>query len=241
MREPISDFMGRAVNVTLHGSSRSRNADVPGHNVFHGYGDTPPTGDAVDLFGKAFTPVFAIADGRVTQHNAGGSIKEHIYVEGVADGKSYLAVYAHILSPLGPGDLVSAGQQVGKLRDLVPSGPHLHFELWINGASITGSTPGEIRSHMGLAMGLIEDSPSVILARPHGGDFEYFRLATKWNASHDGLVVRKGDVSAVLGTALTIGGTREPIRGLLTANGVTATYETDHLHDADYPRIYVFL
>jgi hypothetical protein len=138
LRPPLTSFSIRRVNATLHGRSVHRPEDVSGHNVFRGY-NAPGTGDALDVFCSAGTPVVALADCVQTRHANDGTRKEVIYLTG--DG--WLAVYAHIdAASNNTGTSYEAGQEVGRVRgDL--SDPHLHFELWRDGQTraVNAATP----------------------------------------------------------------------------------------------------
>jgi len=151
MRTPIEGFEIARINTTLHGRSVYRPQDVPGHNVFKGY-SKPGTGDALDVFASAGTPVLPVAAGlTITRWQNDMTKKEVVYLEGQAEGLDIVAVYAHINfneSTLSVGKTVPyLDQPVGWVRgDL--SDPHLHFELWIDGHSINGRTPEILRDEM---------------------------------------------------------------------------------------------
>lgn len=83
------------------------------------------------------SPIFAIADGVVTQAEYGGGYGEHVYIEHRINGQSVLSVYAHMQgssSPLRVGDTVAVGDFIGLVGNTGTStGPHLHLEIRING------------------------------------------------------------------------------------------------------------
>jgi len=146
---PLEDMERRRVNATLHGRSVPRDADVPGHNVFKGYGEWARNGhvgvgDGVDLFADGGDQVVAIGDCVQTVWRNDGEKLEVIYLEG--DG--WLAVYAHINARHEGTDIeIEAGEVVGWVRkDL--SDPHLHFELWIDGKAVTAETGEGLRDEM---------------------------------------------------------------------------------------------
>lgn len=143
MVEPIKDFKNRVINATLHGRSVYRHEHVENHNIFKGY-TTPGTGDALDIYAPAGTAVYALDDCTQTTWSNDTTKKEVIYLT----GSNWVAVYAHIdASYEGVGIKIKRGAVVGHLRgDL--SNPHLHFELWINGKSISGSTPQILQDKM---------------------------------------------------------------------------------------------
>lgn len=144
LHPPISQFATRRTNRTLHGRSVYHPGDLPGHNVFKGY-SRPGTGDAVDLFCGAKTPVYAVADGVVTRWQNDATKKEVVYVE----GRGVTTVYAHIDFYQGfrVGGPISEGETVGRVRaDL--NDPHLHFELWVNGESVSAPDPERLQTEM---------------------------------------------------------------------------------------------
>ena len=83
------------------------------------------------------TPIYAISDGVVTQQEYSGGYGEHAYIEHDINGQTVLSVYAHMIggsSPLEPGDRVQVGDFVGLVGNTGTStGPHLHFEIRIDG------------------------------------------------------------------------------------------------------------
>lgn len=144
---PIDHLATCGVNQTKHGRSIFRCEDVPGHNVFRGYTTWANThrcvGDAVDFAGVAGQPVYAVADGRVSYFSNDGTKLE---VVAITCG-NVEAWYAHInlLGQYRVGSKVARGAQLGKLLPLA-SGPHLHFELWVDGVAMTAPTPAALRA-----------------------------------------------------------------------------------------------
>lgn len=115
--------VGKRYNRTLHGRSRYRRADVPGHNVFHGY-NNPGWGDGGDLFVPAGTPVYALADGELSR-NAAGTAKENLWLTGPWG----TAVYAHVRAKAAvKSRRVKRGEVIGYVSPMLRD-PHLHFEL----------------------------------------------------------------------------------------------------------------
>jgi murein DD-endopeptidase MepM/ murein hydrolase activator NlpD len=149
LRVPIDGFNSSRINQTLHGRSVYRPEDVPGHNVFKGY-TLSGSGDALDIAGTGWkSPVYAVCDGAITRWQFDTQRLEVIYFEGVEDGKSVVAVYAHINrdESIKLGARVPKGTKLGVIRgDL--SDPHLHFELWVDGASVSAPSPTTLRGKM---------------------------------------------------------------------------------------------
>ena len=70
----------------------------------------------VDFVPGRGAPIYAIADGVVTQQEFSGGYGEHAYVEHQINGQTVLSVYAHMeagSSPLEVGDRVSVGDFIG--------------------------------------------------------------------------------------------------------------------------------
>lgn len=91
----------------------------------------------VDFVPGRGAPIYAIADGVVTQQEYSGGYGEHAYIEHTINGQTVLSVYAHMQrssSPFEVGDRVEAGDFVGLVGNTGTStGSHLHFEIRIDG------------------------------------------------------------------------------------------------------------
>ena len=91
----------------------------------------------VDFVPGRGAPIYAIADGIVTQQEFSGGYGEHAYIEHTINGQTVLSVYAHMeagSSPLEVGDRVSVGDFIGLVGNTgISTGPHLHFEIRIDG------------------------------------------------------------------------------------------------------------
>lgn len=134
--QPPLPLIGRRLNRTLHGRSKFRPEDVPGHNVFRGY-NTPGVGDGVDWFAHEGTVVRAIGPCEQVRHYGDGTKKEVVYLQ----GKDFVAVYAHINARYGgTGHTFAEGEPVGHVSGSL-NDPHLHFELEVNGRICAGPTP----------------------------------------------------------------------------------------------------
>lgn len=96
-----------------------------------------PQGEAVDAMAPAGTKVFAPTDGTVLRARPirqGGRDGQWVMIE--SSNKKCISVSAH-LSPVlvKEGDTVTAGQEVGRLKDMGQSS-HNHFELWVEGVPV---------------------------------------------------------------------------------------------------------
>jgi murein DD-endopeptidase MepM/ murein hydrolase activator NlpD len=149
---PSLDLRRLRVNKTLHGRSVYRPDDVPGHNVIHGYLH-PGTGDALDLFCPAGTPVRAMHDGRVSRIVDRTGKLGCVYLVSTR----WLTVYAHlhVREELRVGDLLDAGTLIGWVGRLV-NDPHLHLEVWQRDDrwhAISAPTPAQLRQKI---IGLVD-------------------------------------------------------------------------------------
>lgn len=89
----------------------------------------------VDLAGSQGDPIYAIASGTVTSayyNDAYG------YNVAISHGGGYGSMYAHMTNYIvSPGQYVSQGQVIGYVGATGWStGPHLHFEIYVNGAPV---------------------------------------------------------------------------------------------------------
>lgn len=113
---PISSGFGDRVAPCRYCSSNHRGVDF-----------TPGNGN----------PIFAVADGVVAVAEFGGGYGQYLYIEHEINGKTITSVYAHMQrgsSPWRVGDTVRVGDFIGAVGNTGTStGPHLHFEIRING------------------------------------------------------------------------------------------------------------
>ena len=126
-----------------------RAAAPTGEGVFpvvgrHTYGDGIGAGrghQGQDVFAKCGTPLVALYDAKV-QHKAVHSAAGNYVVLQTADGSSFAYMHLQSPSPLRKGDVVSAGDPVGKVGDTGrASGCHLHFEQWTAPGWYEGGKP----------------------------------------------------------------------------------------------------
>lgn len=91
--------------------------------------------EGIDLAAAVGTPVFAIAAGRVTRARTTGGYGRMVEID---HGKGLVSRYAHLSSSdLRPGDVVTAGSQVGETgQSGRVTGPHLHLEVRLKGAPV---------------------------------------------------------------------------------------------------------
>lgn len=116
----------------------------------YGYRIHPITGvlklhAGVDFVASQGTPQYAAVSGRVT-YNQNSSCGNGIFIDGgVINGQSVVIAYCHLSAySVANGATVSKGDQIG-LTGMTggATGPHVHFEVWINGSTIDPMTlPG---------------------------------------------------------------------------------------------------
>jgi murein DD-endopeptidase MepM/ murein hydrolase activator NlpD len=120
---PISSGFGDRVAPCRYCSSNHRGLDF-----------TPGNG----------TPIFAIADGVVTQSEYGGGYGQYVYIEHLIGDQKVLSVYAHMQrgsSPVSAGQVVPAGEFLGLVGNTgISTGPHLHFEIRVEGEYVNPFT-----------------------------------------------------------------------------------------------------
>jgi murein DD-endopeptidase MepM/ murein hydrolase activator NlpD len=115
--------------------------------ISSGYGDrvAPCRGcsshhNGVDFTPGMGTPIYAIADGVVTEAAFGGSFGQHVYLEHVIDGQKVESYYAHMIegsSTLVEGDTVKVGDFIGLVGSTGAStGAHLHLEVHLDGVIV---------------------------------------------------------------------------------------------------------
>lgn len=98
--------------------------------------------EGVDFDPGRGAPVYAIAAGVVveTANPNYAALGTYVVIQHTIDGVTIDSVYGHMQSgsmPLGVGDTVKVGQVIGLVGSTGAStGPHLHFELRINGSPI---------------------------------------------------------------------------------------------------------
>ncbi len=98
--------------------------------------------EGVDFDPGRGATVYAIADGVVveTDNPNYAALGTYVVIRHVIDGTTIDSVYAHMQTgsmPFKTGDAVKVGQVVGLVGSTGAStGPHLHFELRINGSPI---------------------------------------------------------------------------------------------------------
>jgi murein DD-endopeptidase MepM/ murein hydrolase activator NlpD len=108
-----------------------RVAPCSGCSTFHNGTDFETGDDA---------PIYAVADGTVTQSGFDGSLGEAVSIDHEVNGKKFTSVYGHMTAG---SEKVTVGQTVKK-GDLVgltgstgeSTGPHLFFEIDIDGTPI---------------------------------------------------------------------------------------------------------
>ncbi len=110
-----------------------------------GYRAAPCSGCSTNHKGVDFTPgngtpVKAMAAGVVSYAGSQGSYGTYVMVDHVIAGQKITTVYAHLQSNslgVSAGQNIAQGQQVGRVGSTGAStGPHLHFEVRVNGVPV---------------------------------------------------------------------------------------------------------
>ncbi|MCC3703564.1 murein DD-endopeptidase MepM [Rouxiella badensis] len=93
----------------------------------------------VDFAVPIGTPVLAVGDGEVIVAKNGGAAGNYVALR---QGRQYMTRYMHLSRVLvKPGQKVKRGQRIGLSGNTGRStGPHLHFEVWINNVAVNPLT-----------------------------------------------------------------------------------------------------
>lgn len=87
------------------------------------------------------SPIYAVADGKVATDSVGSGSRSYGHYITLDHGNGYKTLYAHLdpsSADVHPGDVVKAGQVIGKSgHSGHVTGPHLHFEVLKDGVSVT--------------------------------------------------------------------------------------------------------
>ena len=94
----------------------------------------------IDIANRIGTPIYAVADGVVIESGPASGFGLWVRVQH-SDGT--ITVYGHIdRSLVTEGETVKAGEQIAKMGNRGQStGPHLHFEVWLNGTKKVNPLP----------------------------------------------------------------------------------------------------
>lgn len=132
------------LEATLDGVPQFRPTDVAAANSSYGYRRDPFTGRAamhrgLDFPGAMGAPIYATARGTVTfvgRKGGYGNVVE------ISHGQGLLTRYAHMSRfEARVGDRVEAGSVIGAIGSTGRStGPHLHFEVRVNGTAVNPRT-----------------------------------------------------------------------------------------------------
>ncbi|WP_261165149.1 M23 family metallopeptidase [Microbacterium sp. Marseille-Q6965] len=92
-----------------------------------------------DLLASTGTPIFAAADGVVSQSGWFGGYGNAVTIESNVGGSATTTRYAHMSSiAAAAGQTVTAGQVIGYVGSTGSStAPHLHFEVYVNGGLVS--------------------------------------------------------------------------------------------------------
>ncbi|MDO8382618.1 MAG: M23 family metallopeptidase [Microbacterium sp.] len=111
-------------------------------NISDRFGARGGSHKGVDMLAPAMSPVYASADGVVSQSTEGGSggYGAYIRIEHVIDGVRVSTLYAHLsygTRTVEAGQTVSRGQVIGGVgRTGYATANHVHFEVFVNNAKV---------------------------------------------------------------------------------------------------------
>jgi len=93
----------------------------------------------VDFAVPIGTPVLAVGDGEVVVVNSGGAAGNYVAIR---HGRQYMTRYMHLRKALvKPGQKIKRGDRIALSGNTGRStGPHLHFEVWINNIAVNPLT-----------------------------------------------------------------------------------------------------
>lgn len=101
------------------------------------FGTRGGTHKGIDMAAPLDTPIYAAADGVVTDSGTASGFGHWIVLSHNESGHTWSTVYGHMFATgllVAAGDSVSAGQQIAKVgNDGDTTGSHLHFEVWDGG------------------------------------------------------------------------------------------------------------
>ncbi|WP_396643400.1 M23 family metallopeptidase [Microbacterium sp.] len=111
-------------------------------NISDRFGARGGSHKGVDMLAPAMSPVYASADGVVSQSTEGGSggYGAYVRIEHVIDGVRVSTLYAHLsygTREVEAGQTVSRGQVIGGVgRTGYATANHVHFEVFVNNAKV---------------------------------------------------------------------------------------------------------
>jgi murein DD-endopeptidase MepM/ murein hydrolase activator NlpD len=116
--------------------------------ISQGYGDGH---DGVDLAAPRGTPIFAAGPGEVTESGPASGYGQWVRIKH-PDGS--VTEYGHMFERfVAVGDSVTAGQRIASVGSEGQStGPHLHFEVHLDGGTGVGDDPLAYMSERGVAL-----------------------------------------------------------------------------------------
>ncbi|MGB9792580.1 MAG: M23 family metallopeptidase, partial [Thermacetogeniaceae bacterium] len=145
LKEPVSRIVargtsGRRYYASAYSVSRGTGSGVlswpVGGSISSGYGYRGRefhTG--IDIVAGRGTPVHAAAGGRVVEAGWGGGYGNTVVID---HGNGLATRYAHLSSiSVSVGETVGSGEVIGRVGSTGrATGPHLHFEVMVNGSRV---------------------------------------------------------------------------------------------------------
>lgn len=139
-REPWPD------KINMYWPTRSQ-------DIYSGYGYRSKSCGAcssnhlgIDFDHNIGTPIYSAMDGIISRIEYSGGFGQHVYIEHIVERDGQLeywtTIYAHMKKNSVPEDLqvgsaVKTGEKIGEVGNTgVTTGPHLHFEILVNGENV---------------------------------------------------------------------------------------------------------
>lgn len=115
--------------------TRGRYASAFGHRVHPVTGQVGKMHYGVDLSNDPWTPIYASADGVVQTAQNSTSFGNYVVLN---HGNGFLTKYGHMTRYIvRPGQYVQRYQVIGYMGNTgLSAGPHLHYEVWLNGEAV---------------------------------------------------------------------------------------------------------
>jgi murein DD-endopeptidase MepM/ murein hydrolase activator NlpD len=111
-------------------------------NISDRYGARGGSHRGVDMLAPAMSPIYASADGVVSQstEGGGGGYGAYVRIEHVIDGQRISTLYAHMsygTRTVAPGETVSKGQVIGGVGSTgYSTANHVHFEVFVGNTKV---------------------------------------------------------------------------------------------------------
>lgn len=122
-------------NIPSIAPAKGRYASAFGHRVHPVTGQIGKMHYGVDISNDPWTPIYAAADGVVQTAQLSSSFGNYVVLN---HGNGFLTKYGHMTRYIvRPGQYVERYQVIGYMGNTgLSAGPHLHYEVWLNGDAV---------------------------------------------------------------------------------------------------------